>query len=103
MAEYPVIMSDREEVQRTDTDRETEPLLTRENTSNGSQLMTLTRGRKLLVTVLVILGLVMIGTTLGIVLQFYLFPNTPDIPDATDQINIKLLSLRYNASLYAFN
>ena len=60
-------------------------------------------GRKLLVTVLVILGLVLIGTTLGIVLQFYLFPNTPDIPDATDQINIKLLSLRYKASLYALN
>ena len=92
-------MRDKEDSERNDEERESEPLLSRENTSNSSQL-TPGRSKKLLVTVLVILGLILIGTTLGFVLQIYLFPDTPDIPDATDQIDLKLLSLRYKTSHY---
>jgi len=72
-------------------DGENEPLLRRETTSTWWEFIS--QNKKLLVTVSVIIGLVFIGTTLGVVLKFYLFPPTPDIPDAKGQIDLNLLSL----------
>ena len=72
---------------------ENEPLLRREaeTLSTGWEFI---RNKKLLVSLAVLLGLILIGTTLGVVLQFYLFPRTPDIPDAKDEIDFTLLTLR---------
>ena len=72
---------------------ENEPLLRRE-TETPSTGWEFIRNKKLLVSLAVLLGLILIGTTLGVVLQFYLFPRTPDIPDAKDEIDFTLLSLR---------
>ena len=70
---------------------ENEPLLSREPPSTGWEFI---RNKKLLVSLAVLLGLILIGTTLGVVLQFYLFPRIPDIPDAKDEIDFTLLTLR---------
>ena len=70
------------------SERELQPLLPRQGED------TTRRSKRLLVTIFVILVLIVIGTSLCFVLQHYLFPDTPDIPEAKDVIDLNLLSLR---------
>ena len=70
------------------SERELQPLLPRKGED------TTRRSKRLLVTIFVILVLIVIGTSLCFVLQHYLFPDTPDIPEAKDVIDLNLLSLR---------
>ena len=70
------------------SERELQPLLPRQGEDTTG------RSKRLLVTIFVILVLIVIGTSLCFVLQHYLFPDTPDIPEAKDVIDLNLLSLR---------
>lgn len=71
------------------SERELQPLLPRKGEDTTTR-----RSQRLLVAIFVILGLIVIGTSLCFVLQHYLFPETPDIPEAKDVIDLNLLSLR---------
>ena len=71
------------------SERELQPLLPRKGEDTTTR-----RSQRLLVAIFVILGLIVIGTSLCFVLQHYLFPDTPDIPEAKDVIDLNLLSLR---------
>ena len=74
------------------SERELQPLLPREG--EDTTRLVISRTKRLLVTIFVILVLIVIGTSLCFVLQHYLFPDTPDIPEAKDVIDLNLLSLR---------
>ena len=71
------------------SERELQPLLPRKGEDTTTR-----RSQRLLVAIFVILGLIVIGTSLCFVLQHYLFPDTPNIPEAKDVIDLNLLSLR---------
>ena len=75
------------------SERELQPLLPRKGEDTNCRLV-ISRSKRLLVAIFVILGLIVIGTSLCFVLQHYLFPDTPDIPEAKDVIDLNLLSLR---------
>ena len=75
------------------SERELQPLLPRQGEDTTTRLV-ISRTKRLLVTIFVILVLIVIGTSLCFVLQHYLFPDTPDIPEAKDVIDLNLLSLR---------
>jgi len=74
------------------SEREVQPLLPRQGEDTTCRLV-ISRSKRLLVTIFVILVLIVIGTSLCFVLQHYLFPDTPDIPEAKDVIDLNLLSL----------